>query len=93
MNTKNNEYRINYDIEIIQIKDEEETNNNDEEREEISDEEKQIIIKNDYEEHIYKIKSKYRIKHFDYSIKITKTIWKDIKEIDKRINSMKEKLK
>ena len=46
INTTNNEYRINHNIEIIQIKDdEEETNNNDEEREEISDEEKQIIIK------------------------------------------------
>ena len=41
------------EAEIIKIKDKE-TNNNDEEREEISDEEKQIIIKNDYEEHIYK---------------------------------------
>ena len=43
-----------------------------------------MIIKNIF------IKLNQNIKHFDYSIKITKTILKDTKEIDKRINLMKE---
>ena len=54
--------------------------NNNEEREEINDEEKQIIIKNDYKEHVYKIQSKYRTfwlfnKNNKNNLKIYKRNW------------------